>query len=115
VNSGIFHPLGAAFYSNASYPETLKVINASGVSSVPFALAGGRQEFSFNWTTGQIQAVPQPSTEFILAVAAEIPRYITLWEQVFAPISVPSYKVSCKRKPGFPVLCTKYSVLIFQI
>jgi hypothetical protein len=101
VNSGIFHPLGAAFYSNASYPETLKVINASGVSSVPFALAGGRQEFSFNWTTGQIQPVPPPSTEFIEAVAAEIPRYISLWEQVFAPISVPSYKVSCTRKLRF--------------
>ncbi|KAF2182333.1 FAD/NAD(P)-binding domain-containing protein [Zopfia rhizophila CBS 207.26] len=91
-DSGIFHPLGAAFYSNASYPETVKVINASGVSSVPFALAGDRQQFRFNWTTGAIEAVPALSPQFLQALAAEIPRYASIWQKVFAPISVPSYK-----------------------
>ncbi|OCK99957.1 FAD/NAD(P)-binding domain-containing protein [Cenococcum geophilum 1.58] len=90
--NGIFHPLGAAFYSNASFPETLKVINTSGVPFVPFLLAGGREGFTFNWTTGNIKPVPPVSIQFVQAVAAELPRYVSLWQQVFAPISVPGYK-----------------------
>ena len=98
--SGIFHPLGAAFYSNASFPETLKVINTSGVLSVPFLLAGGTEEFTFNWTTGNTEPVPPAPIQFIQAVAAELPRYISLWQQVFAPISVPGYKVSTVEELG---------------
>jgi hypothetical protein len=100
--SGIFHPLGAAFYSNASFPETLKVINTSGVPSVPFLLAGGREEFTFNWTTGNIEPVPPLSIQFIQAVAAELPRYVSLWQEVFAPISGPGYKVSTIDESGMP-------------
>jgi len=100
--SGIFHPLGAAFYSNASFPETLKVINTSGVPFVPFLLAGGREGFTFNWTTGNIKPVPPVSIQFVQAVAAELPRYVSLWQQVFAPISVPGYKVSTIEESGMP-------------
>ncbi|OCK73380.1 FAD/NAD(P)-binding domain-containing protein [Lepidopterella palustris CBS 459.81] len=90
--NGNAYPMGAAFYSIASYPETLKVINVSGVSSTPFALAGSREEFTFNWTTGATQRVPPVSNQFIQALTAEIPRYVSIWQQVFAPISVPGYK-----------------------
>jgi hypothetical protein len=48
---GIFHPLGAAFLSNASYPETLKVLNQTDVSLEPFALAGAREMFRYNYTS----------------------------------------------------------------
>ncbi|OCL06637.1 FAD/NAD(P)-binding domain-containing protein [Glonium stellatum] len=91
-NNGLFHPLGAAFYSNASFPETVKVVDATGVPSVPFALAGAREDFTFNWSTGVTEPVSPPSTQFLQTLAAEIPRYVTLWQQTFAPISGPGYK-----------------------
>ncbi|KAL5429097.1 hypothetical protein PMIN06_004729 [Paraphaeosphaeria minitans] len=91
-DEGIFHPLGAAFFSNASYPETLKVINESGVSIEEFALAGAREQFRFNITTGAIDAVPALSTQTLQLVAAEVPRYIQLWNRDFAPISATNYK-----------------------
>lgn len=90
---GIFHPLGAAFFSNTSYPETLKVINESGVSIEEFALAGAREQFRFNITTGATDAVPALSTQALQLVAAEVPRYVQLWNRDFAPISTTNYKV----------------------
>lgn len=42
---GVFHPLGAAFFSNNSYPETLKIWNQTDVAIEPFKLAGARQQF----------------------------------------------------------------------
>lgn len=90
---GIFHPLGAAFLSNASYPETLKVLNQTDVSLEPFALAGARQMFRYNFTDAFIDANPTPAPQFFATVAAELPRYASLWNQRFAPISATNYKV----------------------
>jgi hypothetical protein len=90
---GIFHPLGAAFFSNASYPETLKVINESGVSIEEFALAGARDQFRFNITTGATDALPALSAQASQLVVTEVPRYIQLWNRDFAPISTTNYKV----------------------
>jgi hypothetical protein len=91
--SGIFHPLGAAFYSNGTYPQTLKVIQESGVPSEAFALAGAREQFRYNYTTGAIEPVPDLELEFVSRLAQEIPRYIQLWSTEFAPLSVTGYKV----------------------
>jgi hypothetical protein len=86
--------LGAAFYSNASYPDALKVINLSGVSSVPFFLANsGRDQFNFNYTTGYTQPVAALPIAFMTEIAAEIPIYIALWQARFANYSVPGFKV----------------------
>jgi hypothetical protein len=91
--------LGAAFYSNASYPDALKVINVANVPSVPFFLANsGRDQFNFDYTDGDIVPVPPFPMSFLVAVAAEIPRYIALWQATFAPISVPSFKVCTMSK-----------------
>jgi hypothetical protein len=90
---GVFHPLGAAFYSNGSYPETLKIIDMAGVPSEPFALTGEREQFRFNDTSGEIETVPPLSPEFRRLLGAEIPRYIQLWHTVFAPYSVTGFKV----------------------
>jgi hypothetical protein len=90
---GIFHPLGAAFLSNASYPETLKVLNQTNVAIEPFALAGDRQMFRYNYTNGVIEANPSPAPQFLAAVSAEIPRYVQLWNQRFRNISTTNYKV----------------------
>lgn len=107
---GIFHPLGAAFFSNATYPETLKVIDESGVSIQEFALAGARQEFQFNVTTGATEPVPNPSRTFVQLVAAEVPRYIQLWYRDFAPISTANFKVwRCARNHAATALAHRLS------
>lgn len=91
--SGTFHPLGAAFLSNASYPETLKILNQTNVPVEPFALAGAREMFKYNYTNGLIEANPPIAPQFLAAVSAEIPRYVQLWNQRFRPISATNYKV----------------------
>jgi hypothetical protein len=91
--SGIFHPLGAAFLSNASYPETLKVLDQTNVPIESFQLAGARQMYRYNYTSGAIELNPPLAAPFLQAVTAEIPRYIALWNQRFRPISTTNYKV----------------------
>ena len=90
---GIFHPLGAAFFSNATYTETLKILNTTNVTSEPFALAGAREMFRYNYTNGAIEANPALIPQFLASLSAEIPRYVALWNQRFRPISVAGYKV----------------------
>lgn len=99
VSRGIFHPLGAAFFSNASYPSFLNLFNTIDDSNrpgiEPFALAGSREMYRYNYTDGLIQATSSPTPQFFAAVSAEIPRYVALWTQRFAPISAVNYKVRC--------------------
>lgn len=90
---GIFHPLGAAFFSNDSYSETVKVIQKSGVAIEEFALAGARQMYRFNITTGVSEAVPALTQRELQLAGAELPRYIQLWKRDFEPINNAGYKV----------------------
>jgi hypothetical protein len=90
---GIFHPLGAAFFSNASYTETVKILKQTDVSIEPFALAGARKMFAYNYTSDLTQAVPPTPDAFNKIVAAELPRYAVLWNARFKNISVANYKV----------------------
>ncbi|KAJ4380739.1 hypothetical protein N0V86_004100 [Didymella sp. IMI 355093] len=89
---GIFHPLGAAFFSNATYTETLKFLKKTNVTSEPFALAGAREMYRYNYTDGAIEANPPLIPQFLASVSAEIPRYVALWNQRFRPYSVAGYK-----------------------
>ncbi|KAI4695721.1 hypothetical protein J4E81_006049 [Alternaria sp. BMP 2799] len=91
-DQGIFHPLGAAFLSNASYPNTIDILNQTNVSIEPFALAGAREMYRYNYTNGDIMVNPALTPQFTAQVSAEIPRYIQLWTQRFRPISVVNYK-----------------------
>lgn len=69
------------------------MLNQTNVSIEPFKLAGTREMFRYNYTTGSIEANPPVAPQFYAAVSAEIPRYIQLWMQRFAPISATNYKV----------------------
>lgn len=91
---GIFFPLGAAFLSNASYPQTLSILNQTNVTVEPFALAGAREMYRYNSTSGAIDASPPTTPQFLSAVSAEIPRYVSLWNARFKNISVTNYKAS---------------------
>jgi len=85
--------LGAAFFSNASYTETLKILKQTDVSIEPFALAGARKQFAYNYTSDLTQAVPEMSNAFTKLLSIEIPRYAALWNARFKKFSVANYKV----------------------
>jgi hypothetical protein len=73
-------------------------VEESGVSIEEFALAGAREQLSFNITTGKTAATPPPSAQILQLIQAEIPRYIQLWNKEFAPISTAGYKVRDTRR-----------------
>jgi hypothetical protein len=101
---GIFHPLGAAFFSNASYSETIKLVDQTDISIQPFSLAGAREMFRYNYSDGAIEANPSLVPQFLASLSAEIPRYTALWNQRFQPISAVNYKVRYTDACGIP--CT---------
>lgn len=70
-------------------------MNQSGVSIEEYNLALGdaRKSYRFNATTGQTELVPALSGLPLAAVAAEIPRYIKLWNENFVKVSVTGFKV----------------------
>ena len=74
----------------------LPIINAAGVPSSPIKLGAGsdRQRYAYDYRTGSVAAVPSPSAAQIQAVSAEVPRYVALWQEAFAPWSLPNFKVS---------------------
>ncbi|KAI8936249.1 hypothetical protein NX059_006672 [Plenodomus lindquistii] len=89
---GNFYPLGAAFFSNVTYPETIGILNQTNVSIQPFALAGSREVYRYNYTNGLIQQNPALAPQFLATVSAEIPRYIQLWNQRFRHVSGTNFK-----------------------
>ncbi|EMD91513.1 hypothetical protein COCC4DRAFT_57460 [Bipolaris maydis ATCC 48331] len=89
---GIFHPLGAAFFSNGTYTETVGILNKTDVAIEPFSLAGARSQYIYNFTSGDILPSPALSAQFAATVAAEIPRYVVLWNERFRPASVLNYR-----------------------
>lgn len=85
-----YHPLGALLFSNGTYTETLKVIEKSGVLSVPFVTG---QRWLYNWTSGVALPSPPISVAFATLVGQEFQRYVAYWSTVFAPYSALRYKV----------------------
>ncbi|KAJ5032533.1 uncharacterized protein L3040_009134 [Drepanopeziza brunnea f. sp. 'multigermtubi'] len=84
-----FHPLGALLFSNASYPETLKVLDVAGVPAIPYIVG---QRWVYNITTGfTVQSPPVPAA-FATLVAQEFQRYSDYWTAVFAPYTAIGYK-----------------------
>lgn len=83
--------MGALLFTIPTYVETVKIIESTGVTYVPFTFA---QEWNYNWTTGVTGLAPAPPAAFDELLVEEITRYITYWETYFAPYSVtPGYKV----------------------
>ncbi|CZT08465.1 uncharacterized protein RCO7_08200 [Rhynchosporium graminicola] len=84
-----FHPLGALLFSNASYPETLKVIATSGVTSVPLQTG---QRWLFDAQSGGVTQAPAITSAFSTLVGQEFQRYAQYWTTIFAPYSALRYK-----------------------
>ncbi|KAG4428390.1 hypothetical protein IFR05_016129 [Cadophora sp. M221] len=84
-----FHPLGALLFSNASYPETLKVVDVSGVPAVPFVTG---QRWFYDVQSGSTVLSPAISPAFATLVGQEFQRYALYWTTIFAPYSALRYK-----------------------
>lgn len=90
-SDGTYHPLGALLFSNQTYTETLKIINPSGVKSVPFNPGA---LWLYDYMTGASVQQAAPSAAFVTLLISELQRYALLW-QTFAPYSGVGYKVYC--------------------
>jgi hypothetical protein len=90
LSSNEFFPLGALLFSNETYVNTVKIIDASGVPSVSF---GARTTFDYNWTTGVTTSAPAITLGFEVLAAEEYARYSLYWYTIFAPFSALRYKV----------------------
>lgn len=92
-SSGTYFPLGAAFFSNASWPETVAVVNQTGVPAEPIYLnEGARQQFYFDYQNGTTSPLEPFPTPFIQALFEEFPRYVAQYTSEFEPIVRPGYK-----------------------
>jgi hypothetical protein len=83
--------LGALLFSNATYTETLKIVEISGVRAIPFVTG---QRWLYNWTSGVTGPSPAISSAFATLVGQEFQRYTAYWYSIFAPYSGIGYKVS---------------------
>lgn len=90
---GLFHPMGALLFSNATYRETLPLIDASGVPSMPFSYNSSL--WLYEWRTGHTQESPITFTALTSnsLFKAEIDKYIKFWNTEFSPNTTIGYKV----------------------
>ena len=89
---GNFHPMGALLFSNETYKQTLPIIEASGVLSIPFSYDVPLVLYNDNGET-----LPSPFKLSDITqqqnFAAEIARYNQFWNETFAPTMAIGYTV----------------------
>ena len=85
--------MGAILFSNETYRETLPIIDASGISSFPFAR--NSTDWFYDYKTGHVQR--ENSSRFNMTnnhlFQKELDRYINFWNTDFAHLAVIGYKV----------------------
>lgn len=86
--------MGALLFSNQTYRETLPVIDASGVPSIPFAYNSSM--WLYEWRTGYTEESPVTFSELTSHAhfKGEIERYIEYWTNTFSPKMTVGYKAS---------------------
>lgn len=88
---GQFYPLGAVLFSNTEgYAETFKLVQSLGINYEPFIVS---DSFYYDPSTGVEEEMSAPSNATLQAIAEEFPRYSQVYQERFAPIGVPGYKV----------------------
>ncbi|KAL2820942.1 hypothetical protein BDW59DRAFT_164349 [Aspergillus cavernicola] len=81
--NGLAFYLGPLLVDNASYPETMKIVNAV---DVPVRSSVSTSTWMFNWTTGETWAAP--SSELSASqFAEEVQRYRLYWESDYEPFA----------------------------
>ena len=89
------HPIGALIFTNETYRETLPIIDASGVSAIPFANISDGKNWLYDPESGYVQQAESSLSNLTKSplFQAEIDRYIKFWNTEFAPVAVVGYKV----------------------
>jgi hypothetical protein len=85
--------MGALLFANETYRETLPIIDASGLPSMPF-VNGGNTTFLYDYKTGLVEhsATTIPTLTSSSSFQAEIGRYTNFWNTKFAPLATIGYK-----------------------
>lgn len=85
--------MGALLFSNQTYRETLPIIDASGLPSMPFGNGGG-EDWLYDYKTGHVQHDASSSFNTSSPLfQAEIDKYTNFWNTEFAPLATIGYKV----------------------
>jgi hypothetical protein len=88
--------MGALFFSNETYRETLPIIDASGLTAIPFSNFTNPNNWLYDPSL-KTGAVEQSRLFFDMTRSplfqAEIDRYIKFWKDEFEPLAVVGYKV----------------------
>lgn len=86
--------MGALLFSNETYQNTLPIIDASGLPSLPFG-TGEDDTWLYDYKTGHVQestsSITNITSNSLLQV--EIDKYINFWNTEFAPLASIGYKV----------------------
>ena len=91
---GLPHPLGALFFSNETYRETLPIIEASGLPAIPFSNFSNGNNWFYDSKTGSVEQSQLLSTMTKSPLfQAEIDRYTKFWKTEFEPLAIVGYKV----------------------
>jgi hypothetical protein len=85
------YPLGAVLFTEVTYPETFKVIRATGVNYTAFP---SNEPWTFDWKAGTAAITPLPPAEIIQAIGAEFQKYSEFWISQYTPLTAVGYKVS---------------------
>lgn len=85
--------MGALLFSNETYRETLPLIDASGLPSLPFG-NGEHDTWLYEYQTGHVQHSTSSisNTTSSPLFQAEINKYINFWNTEFAPLATIGYK-----------------------
>jgi len=88
--------MGALLFSNQTYRETLPIIDASGLPSMPFGNGGG-EDWLYDYKTGHVQHDASSSFNTSSPLfQAEIDKYTNFWNTEFAPLATIGYKGGVK-------------------
>ncbi len=75
--------MGALIYSNATYTETLKIIDQSGVPSYQFGYAA--KPWLFDWRTGVVTLAQSSLADLYPLLKPDIDRYTQFWNANIGP------------------------------
>ena len=103
--------MGALLFTNETYHETLRIIDASGVSAIPFGNVSDQKSWLYDPESGHVQQAQSSLSDLTTSpkFADEIARYNEFWNDVFAPLAVVGYKVRlCYGGPQLSVLLRSF-------
>ena len=87
--------MGALLFENKTYHETLPIVDASGLSVIPFTNISDGRNWLYDLESGHVQQAESSILNLTKTpkFQAEIKRYVEFWNTEFKPLAVVGYKV----------------------